>query len=224
MNTRRALLVAVASFALTTMAAVSAPGATAAPRQPRQLTPAQLRARLLTLAQLPKGTQPYQVTFDDPTSSNKPACLNTLDGMDSPKAPPSSTQAQAGFVTQSQTGPWILETLRSYPGQGAIGAFNADTATLAGCQTFTLNWPTPVQPSVEYVTTHGPVGAGNQSWTATITVVPQEPGYGIPEYDVQYFIRVGDSTLNLEITWAYGPLTVAQYKPLAVAAAERLAG
>jgi hypothetical protein len=226
MSKKRALMATAACLTLIATVAVSTPGATAAPQQqPRQLTPAQLRARLLTLAQLTKGSQHYQAAFnDDPTESNEPACLNTLDGMDSPVAPRSVKQGQAGFVEDSLSGPWILETLRSYPGQGAARAFDAATKTLAGCQMFTLNWPTPHQPSNETVTPQGPAGVGNQSWTATIVVAYQRPGYGITHYGAQYFIRIGDSTLNLEIDQIGIPMTVAQFKSLAVTAAKRLAG
>jgi hypothetical protein len=220
---KRALM--TACLTLIMAVAVSTPAATAAPRQSRQLTPAQLRARLITLGQLPRGSQPYQVAFNDlPNQSNKPACLNTLNAMDSPTAPPSVTQAQAAFAESKAVGPWILETLRSYPGQGAVRAFNSATATLAGCRTFTLNWSTPQEPSVETVAPHGSVGVGNQSWTATITVAYAVTGYGITQYVVQYFIRIGDSILNLEVNQSTSPMTVAQYKSLATTAAGRLAG
>jgi hypothetical protein len=222
---KHVLMAAVACLTLPAAVAVSAPGASAAPRQSGQLTPAQLRSRLITLGQLPRGTQPYQVAFNDlPNESNKPACLNTLNAMDSPTAPRSVTQAQAAFTESEAEGPWILETLRSYPGQGAVRAFSTDTATLAGCRTFTLNWSTPQQPSIETVDPHGSLGVGNQSWTATITVAYAVTGYGITQYVVQYFIRVGDSILNLEINQSISPMTIAQYKSLATTAVSRLAG
>jgi len=220
----RMLVAATTSLTLIATLTVSVPGANATPRQSVQLTPAQLRARLLTLAELP-DYYPYQAALqDDPSGSDKPTCMNTLDGMDSPTAPASATQAQAAFAQSIKAGPWILETLRSYPGQGAVRAFDTATQTLAGCHTFTINWSSGYQPSIETVTTHGSARIGNQSWTATISVVLAVAGYGVPpQYVVQYFIRIGDSTLDLELDQLNTPPTVPDYKWLAAIAAGRLA-
>jgi hypothetical protein len=220
----RMLVAATTSLTLIATLAVSVPGANASPRQSAQLTPAQLSARLLTLGELP-SYYPYQAApQDDPTGSDKPACMNTLDGMDSPAAPAPATQAQAAFAQSKKGGPWILETLRSYPGQGAVRAFDTATQTLAGCHTFTINWSSGYQRSIETVTTHGPARIGNQSWTATISAVLATAGYGVPpQYAVQYFIRIGDSTLNLELDQVNTPPTVPEYKWLAAIAAGKLA-
>lgn len=205
-------IIVAAALVLSVIAALPA---RAAPRG--QFTAAQLRARLLRIADLP-GWGNYRFVPNFPVWSNRQACLNAVDGLDSTNPPRGATEAQAAFA-QSVAGPWILQTLRSYPGQGAAQAFNSATATLAGCPVFYLSWNTPPEAATEIIQPRGPVRLGNQSWSASIAVLST-----ISQAETLIFVRVGSSTMLVELVTPDGlPMpTFAQASAIAARAAGKL--
>jgi hypothetical protein len=215
--TRSGVLACITVAAALTL---SASGATAASRNPSQLPAGQLRARLLSTGDLPYGYFNYPLTTLDPTGSSRPACISTLDGLDSPVPPRGVTEASASFA-QSSAGPWILETLRSYPGQGAAQTFSSATATLAGCRTFTLSWTSPPEIATETLQPRGSAHLGNQSWSAALLVTTS-----IPVAESMVVVRDGGSTMLLEVA---SPVTVplptfAQVVAIAARATAKLSG
>jgi hypothetical protein len=211
-------LITAATLALTSTLALAATLALTANATPRgQYTTAQLRARLLVSADLP-GWQNYQFVPDFPNGSNRPACLNAIDGLDSANAPRGVTEAQAAFA-QSASGPWILQTLRSYPGNASANAVSAATATLSGCRSFALYWNGPPEVATETIQPMGSVHLGNQSWAAEIAV-----NSVISDSETLILVRVGNSTMLLEVATAAGvPMpTFAQAKTIAARAVSNL--
>ena len=200
------------------MLALSASGASAAAQNPHQLTTGQLKARLLAIGNLPYGyvTYPHATYFPD--YSDQLACMNTLNGLDNPVPPSGVTQATASFAL-STAGPWIFETLRSYPGQRATQTFNSATATLAGCPSFLLRWSNPPAKATETVKPLGSVRLGNQSWSAAIGVITT-----IPVTETMILVRTGDSTMLLEVASSVGLPTFAQVVAIAARATSKLSG
>ena len=215
---------ASAALACVALAAALPPGAGAAaapPRPSRQLTSGQLTRRLLTHYELPSGYHAYGWKPNDPTESDHPACISTFDGLDNPTPPQGVTQAQRAF-RQSLAGPWLLETLRSYPGQGAARTFSKVTRSLAGCGRFTLIWLSPPSSGTEMFHRNGRVRLGNSSWWASISVVGSYPTDG-----AMFFVRVGSSTMLLEETAQHDfpPLMpFSQIRAIAALAVSQLTG
>jgi len=197
------------------MAATPGMAANAAP--PGQFTSAQLSARLLRTADLP-GWQGYHFVPHFPDSSNRPACLAAIDGLDSVNPPSGVTEAQAAFA-RSVSGPWILQTLRSYPGNASAKAFSAATTTLSGCATFELYWNQPSEDATETIQPLGSVRLGAQSWSAAIAVISS-----IPQAETLILVRVGKSTMLLEVATADDvPMpTFAQARAIAARATSKL--
>jgi hypothetical protein len=208
----------ILGFITVAVLALSASGASAAAHNPYQLTPGQLKARLLATDNLPRGYVTYPHATSYPTYSNRPACMNTLDGLDNAVPPPGVTEASASFA-MSASGPWIFETLRSYPGQGAVRAFNSATATLAGCRTFLLSWNNPPEIATETVQPRGSVRLGNQSWSAAIGVITT-----IPVTGTMIVVRAGSSTVLLEVYSSVWLPTSAQIVAIAARATSKLIG
>jgi hypothetical protein len=182
-----------------------------------QLTDADLKARLLAAADLPSGYRPYTAPNDFPDSSDKPACMTTLNSLSSPSPPTATvTEATAAFAA-SQTGPWVQEVLRSYPRQGAAQAFTRTKAILAGCRTFSLAWSAPAQTATESVTAAPSPGLGSQSWSASIAVNSQ-----VPVTERLILVQAGSSLLALQMASGLGLPTVAQVSTIAAAAVARL--
>ena len=127
-----------------------------------------------------------------PDRVRSPACISTFDGLDNPTPPQGVTEAQRAF-RQSLAGPWLLETLRSYPGRGAARTFSKVTSTLAGCGRFTVIWLSPSSSDTESFHRNGRVRLGNSSWWASISVIGS---YSTDE--AMFFVRVGRSTMLLE--------------------------
>jgi hypothetical protein len=211
-------ILACITMAVLALSASGASGASAAARSPHQLTTGQLKARLLSLGNLPSGYVTYPHQTDYPVYSNHPACMNTLDGLDSPAAPRGVTEASASYAL-STAGPWIFETLRSYPGQGAAQAFNSATATLGGCRSFSLSWNNPPEAATETVQPRGSVRLGNQSWSAAIGVITS-----IPVTGTMILVRTGSSTMLLEVYSSVTLPTPAQIVAMAARATSKLAG
>jgi hypothetical protein len=205
-------VIVAAALVLTSVGALPA---RAAPRG--QFSTAQLRTRLLRTADL-RGWQNYHFVPNFPVWSNRPACLNAINGLDSANPPRGVTEAQAAFA-ESVAGPWILQTLRSYPGQGAAQAFSAATATLARCPVFYLSWNNPPEAATEIIQPRGPVRLGNQSWSAAIAVLST-----ISQAATLILVRVGSSTVLIEAAAPDGvPLpTFAQVTAIAARAASKL--
>ncbi len=205
-------VIVAAALVLTSIAALPA---RAAPRG--QFTTAQLSARVLRTADLP-GWRNYRFVPNFPVWSSRPACLNAINGLDSVHPPRGVTEAQAAFA-QSLSGPWILQTLRSYPGQGAARAFNSATAALAGCPVFYVSWNSPPESATEIIQPRGAVHLGNQSWSAAIAVLSS-----ISQAETLILVRVGSSTMLLEIAAPDGvPMpTFAQATAIAARATSKL--
>jgi Zn-dependent protease with chaperone function len=177
-----------------------------------------LRAKLITSAELPAGYQPYRVQNDEPTGSNEPRCLQALNDLElNPLTEPGSTQVEIAYA-QSQTGPWLQEILRSYP-EDAVHAMENIGATLAGCRSFSVSWTTPPAASAtETVRVLGPIGLGDQSWSATITVRGTEVTTG-ENLDI---VRVGTSLIVLSHAGSPSAPPVTETKMIASVATARL--
>ena len=201
---------APASFPAKSTAAAGTPvaaasGASTTPAQSSQLTAAELKARLLVEAGLPHGYVPYATSTDFPESSDKPACMTTLNDLSSPSPPGTAvTQASTAFAA-SQSGPWIQEVLRSYPQRGAARAFTATTAILAKCRNFTVAWTAPAETAAESIQPLGPVHAGDRSWSASLTVKTN-----VPLTETLVLVQVGSSQVILQVASAAGLPTLAQ--------------
>ena len=89
--------------------------------------------------------------------------------------------------------------LRSYPQQGASQAVTSTTAALAQCGSFTVSWTAPAETAAESVEPLGPVGTGNQSWSASVTVKTS-----IPMTERLILIQAGSSLLVLQVASAAG--------------------
>lgn len=197
--------------------ATTGASANAVPAQSPQLTAAELKARLLVAADLPGSYLQYTISTDFPTSSSKPACMTILNDLTNPAPPsPPVTQASMAFAA-SQTGPWIQEVLRSYPGQGAAQAFTATTAVLATCGSFTVSWTAPAETATESVHPLGPVNAGDRSWAASLTVNTQ-----VPVTETLVLVQAGSSLLILQPTSAAGLPTTAQISTIIARAVSKL--
>lgn len=181
-----------------------------------QLTTAELKSRLLTVSDLPGGYQPYQLTNNDPSSSDKPACLSTLNGLTFPPPSTTVTEASAAFAA-SQTGPWVLEVLRSYPGQGAAQAFGTAKTVLSGCHTFSIAWSSPQETATESVTPAAAPALGNQAWAATVDVQGS-----LPVAEELILVQAGSSLLALQVASAIGLPPASQVTGMATAAAAKL--
>ena len=183
-----------------------------------QLTIGELQARLLTASDLPPGYEPYVVPNSLPETSNKPACLTTLNDLTttSPSSSPSMAQVGTAFA-DGLNGPQVVEILRSYPGHDAVQAFTALTNTLAGCGTFTLGWTTPAATGVESVRPLGSVNLGSQSWSAAITVKTTLTVTGR-----LVLVRVGSSLVALQMVAVGGLPPAVQPRAVAALAAAKL--
>jgi hypothetical protein len=196
------------------------PSAAAPSIQPviSQLTNADLQDRLLLVTDLPSGYRPYRASTDFPDRSDKPACITTLDSLTSPSPPAATvTEANVAFAA-SQTGPWVEEVLRSYPGQGASQAFTSTKVTLAGCHTFSLAWSAPAEAATESVTPAPSPSLGDQSWSASITVHGS-----VPVTERLVLVQAGSSLLALQVASAIGLPSDAQINAIAARAMTRLA-
>jgi hypothetical protein len=218
----RTVRVAAAAVALAAAVAIGCPAAGAAVSTARaggQLSAAELRAALLTAANLP-GYKSYKFSSaDEPTGSNKPACLHALNDLGAaPVAPRGVTQAYVGFA-QSTAGPWLEEILRSYPGASAVGAFSGIVSVLGACGTLTLVWgaPAPATGS-ETVRALGSIALGSQSWSAEIVI-------GIvPDQTVEFLdlVRVGGVLAVIALGETFYAVTAAKTKTLTVKALAKL--
>ncbi len=179
-----------------------------------QLTMAQLKARLLTQADL-SGYAPSVPPNDFPSYSDKPACLATLNDLSSASAPSAAvTQATAAF-TAGPDGPWIEEVARSYPGQGAAQAFATAVKTLAGCGSFTLGQTAAA--GTESVQPRGSVNLGRQSWSAAIATQTS-----IPVTETLILVQEGSSLIALQVASAVGLPAAGQIRSIAAQATARL--
>ena len=183
-----------------------------------QLTTAELRDRLLTVADLAHGYQLYDRQILNANSSDRPACLAILDWLDGPAPPNGVTESQTAFAA-GQDGPWILEVLRSYPRQVAAQALSTVTTDLSRCASFTLTWTSPpAETAAESVQPHGPVNLGDPSWSATLTVASSTP-----VSETLILVRVKTSLLELEVASAVGLPPTAQVISIAARATAKLA-
>jgi len=179
-----------------------------------QLTTAQLKARLLTQADL-AGYAPSAPPNDFPSYSDKPVCVATLNDLSSASAPSAAvTQATAAF-TAGPDGPWIEEVARSYPGLGAAQAFAAAVKTLAGCGTFTLGQTAAA--GTESVQPLGSVNLGRQSWSAAIATQTT-----IPVTEKMILAQEGTSLIALQVASAVGLPPAGQIRAIAARAIARL--
>jgi len=179
-----------------------------------QLTTAQLKARLLTRADL-SGYVPFVPQDDLPSYSDKPACVATLNDLSSASAPSAAvTQARAAFAA-SPDGPWIEEVVRSYPGQGAAQAFAVAVKTLAGCGTFALGQTAAA--GTESVEPRGPVNLGSQSWSAAIATQTSAP-----VTETLILVQEGSSLIALQVASAVGLPAPGQIRSIAAQAIARL--
>jgi len=175
-----------------------------------QLTAAQLKARLLTQADL-AGYAPTSPPGNFPSYSDKPACIGTLNDLSSASAPSAAvTQATAVF-TAGPDGPWVEEVARSYPGQGAAQAFAAAVKTLAGCGTFTLGRTAAA--GTESVRPLGSVNLGRQSWSAAIATQTS-----IPVTETLILAQEGSSLVALQVASAAGLPPAGQIRSIAAQA------
>ena len=126
-------------------------------------------------------------------------------------------EATASYA-QSQTGPWILEVLRSYRRQGAASAFTAAVEILKGCHSFTMAWTAPAGFATESVRSMGSVDLGNRSWSASLSISGT-----IAVIERLVLVQVGSSLMLLEAATAAGPLRTAQVSTIAAHAAAKLA-
>jgi hypothetical protein len=171
--------------------------------QPAQLTTTELTAHLLTLASLPSGVRQTSMPHNFPTSSDKPACLTTLDAL-SVASPPTTTITQAGTAfTAGPAGPDFEEVLRSYPPQDAVPAFAAITHVLDGCRRFAVAWTNPTTTGTETVEPTGPVDLGRQSWSAAIVVTEAS----IPIYETLVLVQADSSLIIVQVASPGGPPT-----------------
>lgn len=202
----------------TTAAPSASRSAVAATFALSQLTGAQLKSRLLTASDLPPGYGPYAVSSDAPESSDKPSCLTTLNRLSDFSSPSSpATQANAAFAA-SQAGPWVIEVVRSYPGDGATQAFTAAKTVLSGCQAFSLAWTSPPQTATESVVPTAAPALGNQAWAASVDVQG-----GTPTTEDLILVQAGSSLLALQVASAVGLPSAAQVTAIADTAVARLA-
>jgi len=179
-----------------------------------QLTTAQLKARLLTRADL-SGYVPFVPQDDLPSYSDKPACVATLNDLSSASAPSAAvTQARAAFAA-SPDGPWIEEVVRSYPGQGAAQAFAVAVKTLAGCGAFALGQTAAA--GTESVEPRGPVNLGSQSWSAAIATQTSAP-----VTETLILVQEGSSLIALQVASAVGLPAPGQIRSIAAQAIARL--
>jgi hypothetical protein len=125
--------------------------------------------------------------------------------------------ATSASFALSAAGPWIFETLRSYPGQGAAHTFNSATAMLASCRSFIVSWNNPPEVATETLQPRGSVRLGNQSWSAAIAVITT-----IPVTETMILVRAGSSTMLLEVASSVGLPTFAQVTKIAARASTKL--
>jgi hypothetical protein len=205
-----------AQSAATATPSASRAAATASPAA-TQLTSAQLKSRLLMVSDLPSGYGPYPVSDNAPEGSDKPACVATLNGLSnfsSPSAP--VTEASAAFAA-SQTGPWVLEVVRSYPGDGATAAFIAAKTVLSGCQAFSVAWTSPPQTATESVIPTAAPALGDQAWAALVNVTGSTP-----TTEDLILARAGSSLLALQVSSAVGLPPASQVTAMATTAVAKL--
>jgi hypothetical protein len=124
---------------------------------------------LLTGADVPAGYQDDTFTDYGPTSSSNSACMSTLNDLELHDDNSATVHQARAFFALSQSGPWLLEVLRSYPANNAAATFNSVTSLLSHCGTFTIHWPDGTS-ATETVAPSGSVGVGDQSWSAHTTV------------------------------------------------------
>lgn len=147
----------------------SGAGTPAAPELP---TSAQLSSALLTTGQLPAGYVRTGLRNDPPTRSNRPACLDTLNALESYRSTrPGAVEARATFA-QSQSGPFLQEVMRGLPGTGARQDLRQAAAVLSGCGEFAIGWSDGMT-GTERVVAHGSAGIGDASWHATVTATSE---------------------------------------------------
>jgi hypothetical protein len=188
---------------------------------PVQLTASQLNSRLLTVRDLPPGYGPYRVVDDAAQSSNKPACLATLNSLSdfpspvSPSAP--VTEASTAFAA-SQAGPWVLEVVRSYPGNGAAQAFTAARTVLSGCHTFSMAWTSPSMSATETVTSTAVPTLGEAAWAGSFGV-----SGGVSVTGDLILAQAGSSLVALQVESPLGLPSAAQVTAMARTAVAKLA-
>lgn len=153
---------------------IQGPLYTPAPPPP---APADLTRALLDPADLTGLSDTYRTDIrqdpDKPTSATRPECQAALDQLELDQPSQSGVvQARANFAASdsaaSDSGPWLQEVIRSYPGDGAANALSTAQATLAGCGTFTVGYPDGSQTQL----TVQPVAVphiGDQDWAVQIT-------------------------------------------------------
>ncbi|WP_432028601.1 hypothetical protein [Streptomyces sp. 1222.5] len=129
---------------------------------------AALSAALLRAADLPSGYRRTEFPDNSPTRSDRPACVTTLNGLETrPGSGTGVVEARATFA-QSRSGPYLQQVLRRLPGSGARQELGRAVRVLSRCAEFSIGWPDGAT-GTERVEAHGPAGIGDASWHATVT-------------------------------------------------------
>ncbi|MFJ8506061.1 hypothetical protein [Streptomyces avermitilis] len=104
-----------------------------------------------------------------PDRSDSPRCLRTLNDLDA-GTPARGTAVQARIqFSQSQSGPWLRETLRVYRSDDdAKGAYRKAVSALSDCARFTVTWSKDGNTGTESVQETAAPRLGDRSWAAAI--------------------------------------------------------
>ncbi|MCG5211769.1 hypothetical protein [Streptosporangium sp. KLBMP 9127] len=164
MSHRRTLVTAAVALTLlaTAQPAVAAPAGSAAP----------LSSGLLTRADLPAGYSRFTPSYQKYQSSTAPTCSSTLDGLEFSKPRRRGVQYATVAYAKGETGPWVMETLRSYRSGSAKKAFDQAVAKLRKCRDFEQTYTRPKPRRTVAVSVRGVrfPAVATQTWAAGIAV------------------------------------------------------